>query len=87
MTARRPVTSVRVHAVNGQGVQERPDRVVTEEPMEIRIEGPGGGPAEPVAITMRTPGNDFELAVGFLITEGVLDGPERRGLGGVLPRG
>jgi FdhD protein len=72
VTARRPVTSVRVLAVNGQGMQERPDRVVTEEPMEIRIEGPGGGAAEPVAITMRTPGSDFELAVGFLITEGVL---------------
>src|SRR3954469_11552382 len=39
--------------------------------MEIRLHGPGQEPAS-LAVTMRTPGNDFELAVGFCLTEGVL---------------
>jgi FdhD protein len=62
---------VRVCAVDGETVRERPDKVVTEEPMEIRLHGPGQEP-EALAITMRTPGNDFELAVGFCVTEGLL---------------
>jgi FdhD protein len=62
---------VRVCAVGGDGVRERPDKVVTEEPMEIRLHGPGQDP-EALAITMRTPGHDFELAVGFCLTEGLL---------------
>lgn len=41
--------------------------------MEIRLQGPGQHP-EPLAVTMRTPGHDFELAVGFCATEGVLTG-------------
>jgi FdhD protein len=62
---------VRVCAVDGDTVRERPDKVVTEEPMEIRLHGPGQEP-EAIAVTMRTPGNDFELAVGFCLTEGLL---------------
>ena len=73
--ARRPVTSVRVCAVDGDTVRDRPDKVVTEEPMEIRLHGPGQD-AEALAVTMRTPGNDFELAVGFCITEGLLRSPD-----------
>jgi FdhD protein len=69
--ARRAVTSVRVCAVDGDTVRERPDKIVTEEPMEIRLHGPGQEP-EALAVTMRTPGNDFELAVGFCLTEGLL---------------
>ncbi len=46
------------------------DTVAVEEPLEIRIEG------EPLAITMRTPGHDLELAAGFLFTEGVVDGAD-----------
>jgi len=60
-----------VTALAGDRVYERPDKLATEEPMEIRVHGPGQEPA-PLAVTMRTPGHDFELAVGFCITEGVL---------------
>jgi FdhD protein len=73
--ARRAVTSVRVCAVDGDTVRDRPDKVVTEEPMEIRLHGPGQEP-EALAVTMRTPGNDFELAVGFCVTEGLLSSPD-----------
>jgi FdhD protein len=55
---------VHVRAIDGDDLLERPDRVVTEEPMEIRVHGPGQAP-RPLAVTMRTPGSDFELAVGF----------------------
>jgi FdhD protein len=44
---------------------EAPDRIAVEEPLEIRIAG------EPVAVTMRTPGDDEELALGFCLTEGM----------------
>ena len=45
------------------------DRVAVEEPLEIRVDG------DPVAVTMRTPGDDDELALGFLFGEGLIDGP------------
>lgn len=67
---RRQVTPVRVRAVDGEVTTERPDRVVTEEPLEIRVAAPGR-PAEALAVTMRTPGHDFDLAAGYLVTEGI----------------
>jgi FdhD protein len=71
---RRPLTRRRVLAVR-DGVQAlRPDDLATEEPMEIRVQGPAG-PAVPIAVTMRTPGSDFELAAGFLFTEGIVEEP------------
>jgi len=84
--ARRPGPSVRVRVVEhrstvdddapdasqGATSRTREDRVVTEEPLEIRLTFPGLPPRR-VAVTMRTPGHDFELAAGFLYAEGVLE--------------
>src|SRR3954454_13976374 len=50
------------------------DRVAVEEPLEIRVDG------RPLAVTMRTPGHDEELALGFLYGEGLIDGPRAAGL-------
>jgi FdhD protein len=71
----RHVTTARVVAVRGASLEVRADRVVGEEPLEIRAAGPGQAPVA-VAVTMRTPGHEDELAVGFLRTEGLIDGPE-----------
>jgi FdhD protein len=68
---RRNVTSVRVVAVRDGGRTERADTLATEEPLEIRAQGLGQDAAR-VAVTMRTPGGDFELAAGFLFTEGLV---------------
>ena len=71
----RHVTTTRIVAVRGTHLEFRGDRVVGEEPLEIRAAGPGQEPVA-VAVTMRTPGTEDELAVGFLRTEGLIDGPE-----------
>ncbi len=57
-----------VHRYVGAERQQTEDRLAVEEPMQIRLAG------EDVAVTMRTPGHDFELAAGFLFTEGVIAG-------------
>src|SRR3954449_7895118 len=49
------------------------DEVAVEEPLEIRVDG------APLAVTMRTPGHDEELALGFLVGEGLLDEPRAAG--------
>jgi FdhD protein len=71
----RHVTTTRIVAVRGSELEYRADRVVGEEPLEIRAAGPGQEPVA-VAVTMRTPGLEDELAVGFLRTEGLIEGPE-----------
>jgi FdhD protein len=67
----RHVTTARVLAVRGASSETRDDTLVGEEPLEIRAAGPGQEPVA-VAVTMRTPGSEAELAVGFLRTEGLI---------------
>ena len=63
----------RVVVRDGVAAAPEPDAVTVEEPLEIRIDD------EPVAVVMRTPGHDFDLVAGFLLTEAIL--PEPAGLG------
>jgi len=51
---------------NGEVIDGQRDEVAVEEPLELRIEGRN------IAVVMRTPGNDRELAAGFLVTEGIV---------------
>jgi FdhD protein len=67
ITARRRVTRISV----GQRTSVREDVLAVEEPLEIRVGG------QSLAITMRTPGHDIELAAGFLVSEGVISRGEQ----------
>ena len=69
---RTSVARARVVSIRGGRLDEGVDLLATEEPLEIRAHGPGQEPVR-VAVTMRTPGHDFELAAGFLLTEGLID--------------
>jgi FdhD protein len=71
----RHISTRPIVAVRGDTLEVRPDRVVGEAPLEILAVGTGQEPIA-VAVTMRTPGHEDELAVGFLRTEGLIDGPE-----------
>ena len=64
VTARRPVVRV-----DGDGARRTRDTLTAEEPLEIRVDG------EAVSVTMRTPGDDFALALGFCVTEGIIADP------------
>lgn len=66
---RQPIVKIR-RGPDGISTSRRPDTVAGEEPLEIRVNG------EQFVVTMRTPGNDFELAAGFLLGEGVVGARE-----------
>jgi FdhD protein len=61
----RLIARRKVLRLTGESAQERQDALAVEEPLELRVNG------EPVAVTMRTPGDDEELALGFCLTEGL----------------
>ena len=75
---RRPTERVKVTRVTGpEGDREahvRPDDLIVEEPLSIQLDG------SLVSTTMRTPGHDHELAVGFCFTEGLFGGAEVLGV-------
>ena len=74
VTVRRRSESMLITHVDGAEQRRRPDELIVEEPMSIQLDG------APVTTTMRTPGHDFELAVGFLFTEGLLAGAAVQGV-------
>ncbi|WP_248958898.1 formate dehydrogenase accessory sulfurtransferase FdhD [Sphaerisporangium perillae] len=64
VTVRRPILRLRDTALT-----RRVDMLAAEEPLEIRLDG------KPLTVTMRTPGDDFDLAAGFLVSEGAIGSP------------
>ena len=65
-----PVRDERVLRYRDGAAEAREDRVTVEEPLEIRVG------SQTLAVTMRTPGHDFDLAAGWLLTEGIVHRPE-----------
>jgi FdhD protein len=68
--AERRVVKVNAGASVEAGVRRARDRLAVEEPLELRVAG------RPVGVTMRTPGNDFELAIGYCISERLVARPD-----------
>ncbi len=70
----KAVENIRVSKVNASGMQEATDKVAVEEPLQIQLQysTATGQMLKDIAVTMRTPGNDAELAAGFLFTEGII---------------
>lgn len=64
---KRAVVRCRVQTMSATGeIRERPDQLAGEEPLEVRLAG------RPFSVTMRTPGQDFDMIAGFLLSEGVV---------------
>lgn len=70
----RPSLAVEISKISGDQETSRPDIVAVEEPLEIQLASPTAtnSAAKSISVTMRTPGDDVELALGFLYTEGIV---------------
>lgn len=81
------VKYTKITRVTGQGIWEINDQLAVEEPLEVQVRY---GSAEKritkiISVTMRTPGNDEELAMGFLFTEGIIN--NKKQVTGIQPDG
>ena len=79
MAVEQSITEVPMQKVNGVCATPARDALAVEEPLEIRLGFATGGRRthKSISITMRTPGDDFELAAGFLFTEGIIHRAEQ----------
>jgi FdhD protein len=75
VTDRRSVVHIEASGTTGPVLVKRMETLTGEEPLEIRVGRPGVT-RRPLAVTMRTPGDDVDLALGFLLTEGIIGAAE-----------
>jgi FdhD protein len=72
------VENIQIHKVSSGAMNETADKVAVEEPLQTQLvySSATGQMLKDIAVTMRTPGNDAELAAGFLFTEGIIKNPD-----------
>lgn len=76
--SRPSVATSRIKKISPEGIFDADDLLAAEEPLEIQLDFglPNDRRQKSISVTMRTPGNDFELALGFLFTEGIITNPQ-----------